>query len=193
MKLPDIDIDFADRQAVIEALTPVQAMVEKDGKKTAHPSGCYLQLAPIDPFTKLCSFDYKRAEELGYYKFDFLNQSVYGAVKDEEHLICLLEEDPAWELLEEPVFVEQLPHIHQHFDVVNAIRPKSIADLAVVLALIRPGKRHLLGKSRAEIDAEIWNLKEADGYVFKKAHATSYAALIVVRMNLLTAELLAAL
>jgi hypothetical protein len=33
-----------------------------------------------------------------------------------------------------------------------------------------------LGKSRAEIDAEIWNLKEADGYVFKKAHATSYAA-----------------
>ena len=191
---PDIDIDFADRQTAIGAMLAVgctNAMVLKDGKRTAHPSGVYLQDVPVDPFTNMASLDYKEAERHGYFKIDLLNQSVYQAVRDEEHLVELLNAEPEWSFLEESNFVEQLPHIHNHFDVVRAIKPKSIHDLAVVLALIRPGKRHLVGRPRDEIEREIWAKgNDEDGYVFRKAHAVAYAALIVVQMNLLIAQLL---
>lgn len=189
---PDIDIDFADRSKAINVLGCVSAMVLKDGKRLAHPSGVYLQDVPVDPFTGLAAFDYKSAEQHGYFKIDLLNQSVYQGVRDEDHLVELLNTEPEWSFLEEPNFVEQLPHIHNHFDVVQAIKPTSINDLAVVLALIRPGKRQLVGRPRAYIDREIWVQTEGE-YSFKKAHAVSYGALIVVQMNLLVAKMLAEL
>jgi hypothetical protein len=187
---PDIDIDFADRNAAMSVLSVVPAMIERDGKKTAHPSGVYFQDAPLDPFTGLCSLDYKEADNLGYFKIDLLNQSVYQEVRDEDHLVTLLNSEPLWELLDEPGMVEQLPHIHKHYDVVQTIQPKSIEDLSVVLALVRPGKKHLIGRSRTEIDAEIWARPSDDGYYFKKAHACAYSALVVVAMNLLCERLL---
>jgi len=52
------------------------------------------------------------------------------------------------------------------------------------LAVIRPGKRHLLGQSYSEIAKTIWD-KNQDEYVFKKSHAIAYAHLVVVHMNLL--------
>jgi len=55
-----------------------------------------------------------------------------------------------------------------------------------VLALIRPGKRHLLNKPMAEIKKEIW-VKPTDGnYFFKKSHSIAYSHLVVLHMNLLT-------
>ena len=76
-------------------------------------------------------------------------------------------------------------HIHAHFDVVRIIKPSSINDLAVILALIRPGKKHLIHSPRPLIDANVWIGDKSDGYQFKRAHAISYAALIVVQMNLI--------
>jgi hypothetical protein len=187
---PDIDIDFADRSTALAVLSAVPAMIEREGKKTAHPSGVYFQNAPVDPFTRLCALDYKDADEKGYFKIDLLNQSVYQNVRDEEHLVDLLNTEPHWELLDEPGLVEQLPHIHKHYDVVQSIKPTSIGDLSVVLALVRPGKRHLIGRPRHEIDAEIWKRPEDDGYYFKKAHACAYSALVVVAMNLVCERLL---
>lgn len=186
---PDIDIDFADRNLAMAALFTVPAMIERDGRRQAHPSGVYFQNAPVDPFTRLCALDYKIAENHGYFKIDLLNQSVYQQVRDEEHLVELLNSEPLWELLDEHALVEQLPHVHNHYNTVQTIGPKSIEDLAVVLALVRPGKKHLIGQPRSVIDAEIWE-KGADGYVFKKAHAVAYAALVVVAMNLLCEKML---
>jgi DNA polymerase III alpha subunit len=189
----DVDIDFANRDAALQNLHCVAAaLTNKHGATSRHPSGVYFQDVPVNPLNQLCAFDYEEAEDRGYFKVDFLNQSVYQAVRDEEHLDELLARTPPWELLDEAGMVEQLPHIHKHFDVVQAIRPKSIIDLAVVLALIRPGKRQLLGRPRAEIDRLIWNTSGIEeGYQFKKAHALSYAALIVVQMNLIVEALLA--
>jgi hypothetical protein len=59
--------------------------------------------------------------------------------------------------------------------------------LAMVLALIRPSKRYLMGRTWREINAEIWT-KPAEGYYFKKAHAYGYAQLVMVHMNLLTSS-----
>lgn len=192
-KLPDIDIDFADNKAAMAAIGAVPAMVLKDGKRTGHPSGAYMQDIPIDPVTNLAAFDYKEAEHHGFSKIDLLNQSIYRDVRDEAHLIDLMTSEPPWDLLDEEFFVEQLAHVGKHFGVVQAISPRSVEDLAIVLALIRPAKRHLIGKPMDEIRQEIWLQHEGDeaGYAFKKAHAISYASLIVVQMNLISEKLLA--
>ena len=52
------------------------------------------------------------------------------------------------------------------------------------LALIRPGKKHLIGKSWKDISQSVWD-KDATGYTFKKSHAIAYAHLVVVHINLL--------
>lgn len=184
----DIDIDFADRDKALEGLHYISAAMSQKGATVRHPSGVYFQDIPTNPLTGLSAFEYEDAENHGYFKIDFLNQSVYTEIKDEAHLDRLLNTEPYWELLEERSMVEKLIHIHAHFETIRVIKPKSIEDLAVVLALIRPGKKHLLYHTREMIDNEIWK-RDGSGYTFRKAHAISYAALIVVQMNLIIEQM----
>jgi DNA polymerase III alpha subunit len=65
------------------------------------------------------------------------------------------------------------------------MKPCSIEELAMCLALIRPAKRHLVGKTWTEIAGEIWEKPVNGDYYFKKAHAVAYAHVIVVQMNLI--------
>ena len=82
--------------------------------------------------------------------------------------------------------VEQLFHIHNHFDIVNTLKPKSIEQLAAVLAIIRPAKRYLAKQNWNEIESNVWQ-KPTDGtYYFKKSHAIGYALAICVQMNILS-------
>jgi hypothetical protein len=60
----------------------------------------------------------------------------------------------------------------------------SITRLAMFLAVIRPAKRHLIGKTYKEVNQTVWD-KDHTGYAFKKSHAIAYAQLVVVHMNLL--------
>jgi DNA polymerase III alpha subunit len=96
--------------------------------------------------------------------------------------------EPIWELLGDFGFVSMLAHVHDHFDIVKSIAPKSVIDLAIVLALIRPGKRHLVGESREVIDKEIWNQPKDGSYFFKKSHAVAFAVSIIIQMNLLVEQ-----
>jgi hypothetical protein len=65
---------------------------------------------------------------------------------------------------------DQLFQLNGHFDIVSKMKPKTIYQLAMVLALIRPAKRYLVGKTWAEVEAEIWAPVEGDEYAFKKSH-----------------------
>ena len=68
----------------------------------------------------------------------------------------------------------------------SKLEPKTIEQLAAVLAIIRPAKRQLMYKEWDQIVKEVW-IKPTDGsYFFKKSHAVAYAQAIVVQMNLLT-------
>lgn len=184
----DIDIDFADRQKALEGLPHVQAVMvtERHGVQR-HASGVYFQNIPVDPLTGLAAYDYETAADLGYFKIDFLNNRIYQGVRDEAHLLALMAAEPPWECFEDREIVESLAHLHAHFGTVQAVRPRSIEDLAVVLALIRPGKKHLVGRPREEIDREIW-AKDESGYAYKRSHAISYAMSIVVQLNLMVEE-----
>jgi hypothetical protein len=65
------------------------------------------------------------------------------------------------------------------------MKPKSVEQLAAILAVIRPAKRHLIGKLWADVLEEVWQKPEKEEYYFKKSHATAYAVAIVVQMNLI--------
>lgn len=181
----DIDIDFADRNKALTLFSHIPAMMKKDGKEMKHNTGVYFHDIPVNPITDLPSFDYEEAEELGYFKVDFINNSVYSELSGRDHLERLLEVEPMWELLESEEFVSLLTHIGNHFDIVNTIKPKSIPELAIVLAIIRPGKRYLLNENMQKIKDEVW-VEPTDGsYFFKKSHATAFAMLITLQMNVL--------
>lgn len=190
-RIPDIDIDFADRDAALEDLLHVTASRLDMGILKKHNVGVYFQDIPMDAMTGLASIPYKEAESRGYFKIDFLNLNIYGKVRDEEHLIDLMEREPTWEILEIESVVNELFHINGHFDVVQTMKPKSIDQLAMVLAMIRPAKRHLIGLPWSEVEKEIWTVVEDDEkYGFKKAHSYSYAMVLVVQMNLFVEQAL---
>lgn len=182
----DIDIDFADREEVLSLLQHRNARLE-NGKK--HNTGVYVTEIPHNPVNLLSTIDYKEAEDRGYFKLDFLNVSIYKDVRDENHLQELMHKEPMWELLEYNEFVDSVFHLSGHGDIVRTLKPKNVEDLAAVLAIIRPAKRHLLNESWDTIRQEVWKKPEDDSYYFKKAHAMSYAMAVVVHMNLLVEQL----
>jgi hypothetical protein len=181
----DIDIDFADRQQVLDLLNVTPASIIRDGKLTRHNTGVYATDIPVDPFSGSASLDYNDAEARGYMKLDLLNVHVYKQVKNEEHLITLMLE-PDWTKLYDPAICGQLIHINNHLDTLLKMPEPvdTIPRLAMFLAVIRPGKRHLIGQTWKEVAATVWDKVEGE-YSFKKAHAIAYAQLVVVNLNLL--------
>ena len=114
-----------------------------------------------------------------------LNVHIYEKVRNEKHLIELMTKEPLWDLLTEPEFSNNLFHVADHSSILKEMRPTSIEQLAAVLAIIRPAKRHLIGQTWQDIMTEVWKKPTDGSYYFKKAHAVAYAHAIVVHMNLL--------
>jgi hypothetical protein len=147
----------------------------------------YFTEIPADPFTGRAALDYEAAEALGYTKIDVLNVGLYQQITNEEHLAYLMQQEPLWDLLQARDFCSQLIHIGSHYDtLVRMPEPvDSIPRLAMFLAVIRPAKRHLIGRTWQEVAETVWERPVDDGYYFKKAHAVSYAHLVAVNMNLI--------
>lgn len=177
----DIDIDVSDRAKVLELFRHVPA----SNKSKKHNTGVYLHKIPKDPFSGLCSIDYKEAEKLGYFKIDILNVSIYKDVKDENHLITLLETEPNWELLEDKEFCDRVFHMRGHHDICKIMKPRNELEIAAVLAMIRPAKKHLVGKPWEEVLKSVWFPPKDGQYHFKKAHGLAYSFAVKLHMNLL--------
>lgn len=181
----DIDIDFADREQALTLLDLTPASIIRDGKLTRHNTGVHPTEIPIDPFTGYASLDYNNAEERGYIKLDFLNVNLYKQIRDETHLVSLMRE-PDWTKLYDRKVCEQLIHINNHYDTLLKMPEPvdSIARLAMFLAVIRPAKRYLIGRTWKEVNATVWDKVEGE-YAFKKSHSVAYSQLVVVNLNLL--------
>ena len=179
--MPDIDIDFADRAKALEVFEHVTA---SNGDKK-HNTGIYVTSIPHDPISGLSTIEYKEAEKRGYFKIDFLNVSVYNDVRNKEHLLQLMHTEPLWDLLEQDDFVNLLFHVNGHGSILREMKPTTVEQLAAVLAMIRPAKRHLIGQDWDTVMKEVWIKPEGDEYYFKKAHAVAYAHVVVVQMNLI--------
>lgn len=186
----DIDIDVADRDKALSLFKHIPATIIKDDKLTKHNSGVYFTEIPTDPLTGRASLDYNKSEELGYIKVDILNVGLYSKINSEEHLFTLMNTEPKWNNLYNKTFCEKLIHIGGHFDILKKMPEpvNSIPRLAMFLAIIRPAKRHLIGKTWKEVAETIWDKPIDDGYYFKKSHAIAYANLVVVNINLISEQ-----
>lgn len=185
----DIDIDVPDRNKILSILphTPASA-IRDSGSIDKHNSGVYFQQIPVDPDSGYSSIDFKDAEELGYMKFDFLNNTLYQGVRDPDHLDELISMEPDWDMLKDLEIVNQLHHIHNYYDLINKFEPRNIDELAALIALIRPAKKYLQNSNKTEIMDKIW-LEEDEGYAFKKSHSYAYALSIIVQMNLISEQI----
>jgi hypothetical protein len=183
----DIDIDFGDRTKILSLLKHTPASIIRDGKLVKHNTGVYFTDIPIDPYTGQASLDHTDAEDRGYLKLDLLNVTLYNQVRDEAHLLELMNKEPDWAKLYEREFCEQLIHIGSHYDTLIKMPEavNSIPRMAMFLSVIRPAKRNLIGQPWADVAKTVFERPTDDSYYFKKAHAISYAHLVVVHMNLL--------
>ena len=187
--MPDIDIDFVDRDQALTLFEHIPASRLDNQRLVKHNTGVYLHAVPVDAVSGLCQIPYEQAEEEKYFKIDFLNVGIYKGVRDEEHLVQLMNQEPLWDLLLQDEFVNLLFHLNGHGDIIRKTQPTSVEHLSAVLAMIRPAKRYLIGKPWTTIMNEVWTKPVNDNYYFKKSHATAYAVAIVVQMNLICEQI----
>ncbi len=185
--MTDVDIDFFDRGEALKLIDHIPASQIVNGEYKKHVTGVYPHVVPINPLTGNAAFDYKEADKRGYFKIDFLNVSAYKGVRNEQHLVQLQNTEPMWELFLEKTVVDSLAHVNGHSHLLSFLKPRSVEELAAAIALIRPGKKHLINKyvthGYQAIASELWEYKDSDQYSFKKSHAIGYALLIVVQLN----------
>jgi hypothetical protein len=186
----DIDIDFGDRTQALAHIQHVPASILRDNKLVKHNSGVYVTDIPTDPFTGQASLDYQAAEARGYVKLDLLNVSLYTQIKSEEHLEQLMTQEPEWDRLYDAEFFARLIHVGSHYETLIKMPEavNSIPRLAMFLSVIRPAKRHLIGRTWAEVAKTVWERPTDDSYYFKKAHAISYAHLVLININLISEQ-----
>lgn len=181
----DVDIDVC--SDVDRGSIGTRAIVynEENKKILPHPSGVYLEKVPVDLLTGNASFDYKQGDALGYFKVDILTNTSYDSFKTKKEVLECMEKEPSWDLLHKLEVVEKLPHVAKHFEMLKKISPTSVESLADCLALIRPGKAHLVDEYLEDPDKVRPRLytRPKEGIYFKKSHAISYALMIVCVLN----------
>ena len=182
----DIDIDVPDREKILHLISHTRAAIRQDNATRLHNSGVYVTNIPRDPINDCSALDYHEAEARGYFKLDFLNQSVYRLIRDPEHFETVMAQTPSWpRLWQDAAWTSQLVHVGNYTSLLNDMRPDSIPRMAAFISVIRPGKAHLQRRPWSEVFESVWNGDASRGFVFKKSHAISYAQLVALHMNLL--------
>lgn len=184
----DVDIDTQPSFDSMKVFPQwVRASVVREGKLTPHPCGVHPQAIPRDLMTGLSAIPYDEAEELGYLKVDFLHLSAYTQFQSRAEIDQLLALEPNWTLLQLPSTWPKLFQLSKHGDLLVAVKPKNIEELADCMALIRPGKKVLIGlytKARADARRALY-AKDENGYSFKKSHALAYSFVVHLQLHLI--------
>lgn len=183
----DIDIDVFDRAKVLQHFEYVNAsQLNKDNVLVKHNVGIYVQPIPADPIKNMSVIDYNTAEELGYFKIDILNNTIYQGIETESELDRLMNIEPVWELLLDQEFCSKIAHIGNWHHLIVKMKPQSVDELAMFLAVIRPAFSHMQGRAWDDIEKVVWEKPTNGEYGFKKSHSFSYALSIVVQINKLS-------
>jgi len=207
MKFSDLDLDIpsSKSETIRSGLIKASILTEK-GTHQNHPAGIYMYAA-VPSFEGVAIVDYKEMEQLEYQKIDILNNTYLDDISNKEMIkfVGLIEyEDIDWKELwryTEPYQLGKYPGILREFKVA------SVMDLAIILALIRPGSVANYDKMKAYIHTDtILNkksekaqkiLKETYGipifneqfkllgiddgkYRYKKPHSIGYAYVLLI-------------
>lgn len=187
----DVDLDVFNRDEILKNLDCIYGRIDRaEGKHDKHNTGIYFQNIPRDPVTNISTIDHKVAKDYGYFKIDVLNVNMYEGVKSEEHLLELLNREPPWDFFEYEEITDQLFHLKGYSYLLQKYQPQSVEDLAMILAIIRPGKAYLQHESWDKIRKEVWVKHEGEEiYQFKRSHGIAYSLAIVVHLNLLVEKM----
>jgi len=187
----DVDVDVFDREKILEGLSCIFGRIDRaEGKFDKHNTGVYFQNIPRDAETNISLIDHKAAGDYGYFKIDFLNVNMYEGIKNEEHLLELLNKEPPWDFFEYAEITDQLFHLNGHSNLLVKYKPQSVEDLAMILAIMRPGKAYLQREGWEKIRKEVWVKNPGDdSYQFKRSHGIAYSLAIIVNLNLLIEKL----
>jgi hypothetical protein len=183
----DVDIDVFGREKILAGIECIFGRIDRpDDKFDKHNTGVYFQNIPRDPVSNVSTLDHRIAKDYGYFKIDFLNVNMYEDVRDEAHLLELLDKDPPWDFFQYQEITDQLFHLKGYSHLLQKFKPESVEDLAMVLAIIRPAKAYLQNSSWEDIRKDVW-IKHADdeNYQFKRSHGIAYSLAIIVNLNLL--------
>lgn len=187
----DVDIDCFGRDKILDGLECVFGRIDRaDDKFEKHPTGVYFQNIPRDPTTNTSTIDHRIANDYGYFKIDFLNVNMYQGIKNEQHLLDLMDKEPPWDFFQYEEITDKLFHLKGYSHLLQKFPPKSVEDVAMILAMIRPAKAYLQSASWDKVCAEIWDKKlDRTDYHFKRSHSISYALAVIVNLNLLVEQL----
>jgi len=191
----DIDIDFKTNFDPLDYFDEaIRASRVDRGELVKHNAGAYFQKIPKDAQTGVAAIPFREAEEIGYFKIDFLHLALLDDFESKDEIRQLLNIEPDWSILEEQKNVEKLFQLGNQFDVVQTIKPKSIEDLCDCLAIFRPGKKHLLKfykENKEFIRKELYKKPDnPEAYYFKKSHSLAYAMNVILQMHLIKAGIL---
>ena len=207
MKFSDLDLDIPAKESDIirEGLLRATVLNER-GEYQPHPAGVYFynNIPSYDGFSVL---DYKTMEDNHFQKIDILNNSYLDDISSDElaeYIQIIEDEDIDWDKLWEYTSAYQLgkyPGILREFKV------SSIIDVAIILALIRPGSVSNYDKMKSFIhtdkilakkndrvqkilketygipvfDEQFKELGLDDGkYRYKKPHSIGYAYVLLI-------------
>lgn len=182
----DVDIDVFGRDNILQGIECIAGRIDrKDDKFEKHPTGVYFQNIPRDPVTNVSTLDHRIANDYGYFKIDFLNVNMYEGIRNEDHLNELLDKEPPWDFFEFEEITDKLFHLKGYSHLLQRFKPRSVEDLAMILAIIRPAKAYLQQSNWEQIRQEVWVKIGDETYQFKRAHGIAYSLAIVVNLNLL--------
>lgn len=183
----DVDVDVFGREDILKGIECIFGRIDRpDNKHDKHNTGVYFQNIPRDPLTNIATLDHKIAKDYGYFKIDFLNVNMYENVRSEEHLLELMNKEPPWDFFQYEEITDQLFHLKGHSNLLVEYKPQSIEDLAMILAIMRPGKAYLQHRDWESVKKEVWVKIEGDTtYQFRRCHAIAYALAIIVNLNML--------
>lgn len=187
----DVDIDVFGRDKILDGLECIFGRIDRpDGKFEKHNTGVFFQNIPRDPTTNVSTLDHRIAKDYGYFKIDFLNVNMYEGVRSESHLQSLMDKEPPWDFFEYKEITDQLFHLNGHSNLLVKYKPKSVEDLAMILAIMRPAKAYLQQYDWDSIRKNVWIKVAGDeSYQFKRSHGIAYAIAIIVNLNLLIEKL----
>lgn len=192
MKTADIDIDFPTSFDVKELFPQsVKAIMVNDNEIKKHPCGAYFQNMPVDDVTGMAAIPYDKAPDYGYSKIDFLHLSILDGFSSKTEIREMLKKEPDWSLMLREDIVEQLFQLKKHYEIISKIRPKSVVEIADIIALIRPEKRNLLKdylSNREKTRPKLYRQKDDDKSSFKLSHALAYAHVVVLQLHVLNRE-----
>lgn len=190
----DIDIDFKppfNPKTVFPQAVP--ASMVRDGELVKHPCGQYFQHIAVDDMTGWSAIPYEEAEVMGFFKIDFLHLSILDYFESKHEIRALLKAEPNWDLLLDEHQVSKLFQISKHHKILTKTKPRSVIELADVVALIRPNKRHLLDdymRNKTKIRPLLYRQGPDDKSSFKRSHSLAYASTIVLQLHLIEAGVL---